>query len=72
MPCNGKLFMEKIKKVIRAIVWICLIMLAGIGMGISGGVPIPFMKSRRDSEKEKIEEVMNEDQNGENVSQEKL
>lgn len=47
--------MKKIKKALRLLVFVCLIVLAGIGIGISGGVPIPLSKNRRDSEKENIE-----------------
>jgi hypothetical protein len=47
--------MRKIKKVLRMVVLVCLIFLACIGIGISGGVPPAFTKNRRDSEKENIE-----------------
>ena len=49
--------MEKIKKILRLTLLVCLIVLASIGIGISGGVPIPTIKSTRDSEKEKTELV---------------
>lgn len=47
--------MSRIKRAARLLLFICLIVLAGIGIGISGGVPIPRIKTRKDSEKEKIE-----------------
>lgn len=57
MPSNDKnyLLMSRIKQAARLLVFICLIVLAGIGIGLSGGVPIPIIKNRRDSEKENIE-----------------
>jgi len=42
--------------------YVCLIVLAGIGIGLSGGVPIPSLKNRRDSEKEKIELIVNQEE----------
>ncbi len=53
--------MKKIKKALRVLAFICLLLLAGIGVGISGGVPIPLTKNRRDSEKENIELIESED-----------
>jgi len=47
--------MIKIKKAARLFAFICLIVLAGIGIGISGGVPLPVLKNRRDPVKENIE-----------------
>ncbi len=47
--------MKKFKKALRVLALICLITLAVIGVGISGGVPLPSFKSRRDPEKEKTE-----------------
>jgi len=40
--------MKKIKKALRLFLWICLILLAGIGIGLSGGVPIPTNNARKD------------------------
>lgn len=54
--------MKKIKKLARLFAFICLIVLASIGVGISGGVPIPFSKSRRETEKENIELLENQDE----------
>lgn len=54
--------MSRIKKTARLFAFICLIVLAGIGIGISGGVPIPNLKKRRESEKENMELIENQDQ----------
>lgn len=35
--------------------FVCLIALAVLGIGISGGVPLPFSNNRRDNEKDKTE-----------------
>jgi len=53
--------MNRIKKIARLLAFICLIILAGIGIGISGGVPLPLSKNRRESEKENIELIENQD-----------
>jgi len=52
--------MSRINKAARLLAFICLIVLAGIGIGISGGVPIPILKNKRDSEKENIELLENQ------------
>lgn len=54
--------MSRIKKAARLLAFICLIVLAGIGIGLSGGVPLPASTSRRESEKEKIELIENQDE----------
>ena len=55
--------MKKLKKAFKLFVFVCLIILAGLGVGLSGGVPVPFQKNRREHEKEMIELVEeNEDQ----------
>lgn len=38
--------MKKVKRLLRVFVFICLIILAGIGVGLSGGVPIPSTTKR--------------------------
>lgn len=53
--------MNRIRKTARLLAFICLIILAGIGIGISGGVPLPLSKNRRGSEKENIELIENQD-----------
>lgn len=53
--------MKKLKKGIKLIAFICLIVLAGVGIGISGGAPIPLLKNRREAEKETIELVESKD-----------
>ena len=45
----------------RKCVFIFLILLAGIGVGLSGGVPIPKTTSRKDNEKENIELIEKND-----------
>lgn len=57
--------MQSIKRFIRILAFICLILLAGIGVGISGGVPIPFSKTRRDAEKDDIELVESKEEESE-------
>lgn len=49
--------MKKIKKIIKLSAFIMLLALAGVGIGLSGGVPIPLLKNRRDFEQETIELV---------------
>jgi len=53
--------MSRMKKAARLFAFICLIVLAGIGIGLSGGVPIPISNHRRDSEKEHIELIEDQD-----------
>jgi len=47
--------------------FVCFMALAGVAVGLSGGVPIPFIKIRRDAEQENIElvEQVNEDADSE-------
>lgn len=54
--------MRKIKQALKLLALICLIVLAGIGIGLSGGVPLPT-RARRNSEKENIELPVSEDSN---------
>lgn len=58
--------MVRIKKALRLFVLICLIVLAGIGVGLSGGVPIPMSNSRKDTEKENIELIENKEEESNN------
>lgn len=58
--------MKKIKKAARLLAYACLIVLAGIGIGLSGGVPLPSLKIKRDPEKEKIELVEGQNQKADN------
>lgn len=53
--------MKKIKKILRLLALACLMMLAGIGVGMSGGVPIPFSK-RMESEEDTIELIDNHEE----------
>lgn len=54
--------MKKIKKTLRLLAFIVLIVLAGLGIGISGGVPIPLSNHRKKSEKENIELMENQEE----------
>ena len=56
--------MKKIKRIARLLVLICLIVLASIGVGISGGIPIPLSNNKRESEKENIELLENKEEVG--------
>jgi len=53
--------MSRVMKAARLFAFICLIVLAGIGVGISGGVPLPTIKNRRESKKEDTELVQKKD-----------
>jgi len=52
--------MSRIKQAARLFVFICLIVLAGLGIGLTGGMPIPTINNRKDSEKENIELTENQ------------
>jgi len=56
--------MKRIKKAIRLLALVCLIILACLGIGMSGGVPLPQIKNRRDAEKDAIELVDNQEEEG--------
>ena len=61
---------KKIKQAVKLLAFIGLIVLAGIGIGISGGVPIPLSKNRRDTRKDPFELVDKEnDQSATDQSQ---
>ena len=50
--------MNRFKKILKRLLLIALILLAGVGVGLSGGVPIPNIGKRRDKSeinKESIE-----------------
>ncbi len=49
--------MKILKKAIRHCMFICFILIAGLAVGLSGGVPVPFQKIRRDAEVETAELV---------------
>lgn len=60
--------MESFKKALRLIILILLIVLASVGIGMSGGVPLPNQSVRRDKEEaetELVEEHQNQDVKGE-------
>ena len=52
--------MERFKKFIRISFFILLIVLASLGVGLSGGVPIPFSNKRRQEREIKIELIKEE------------
>jgi len=53
--------MTKIKKAIKVCALVCVLLLAGIGIGISGGVPLDL--SRKERERELFDIEMVEDYN---------
>ena len=40
--------MNRFKQLLRRLLFIALILLAGLGVGLSGGIPIPNIGKRRD------------------------
>lgn len=40
--------MKKLKRMLKLLAFICLIVLAGFGIGLSGGVPIPPASKKKD------------------------
>jgi hypothetical protein len=54
------LTIEKIQKSLRMLLLILLIFLASIGVGMSGGVPIPIKNKKDDSKETQIELVEEE------------
>jgi len=61
MRINLFIYMSRIKKAARLLALICIMLLAGIGIGLSGGVPLALSNIRRESEKEKIELIENQE-----------
>jgi hypothetical protein len=56
--------MKTLKKGVRTFVIICLIILAGMGLGLSGGVPVPNNNRRNDKTEFKNElEAKEQDEN---------
>lgn len=49
--------MKKAKRVFKTIMYILLISLACLGVGLSGGVPMPRNRLKRDPSKDKTELV---------------
>ena len=56
--------MKKAKRVFKILLFVLFIFLAALGVGISGGVPIPINRSERDKKRDDIELVQEEDQTG--------
>lgn len=52
-------------KALRQLMFICFIFIAGLAVGLSGGVPVPFQKIRREAEKETAELVEEQDEDAE-------
>jgi len=52
--------MKKLKRIARIIAFIILILLASLGVGLSGGIPIPMSNKRKDAQKDKIELIDNQ------------
>jgi len=42
--------MKKIKRIVRLFALVILIVLASLGIGLSGGVPLPSFTNRKESE----------------------
>jgi hypothetical protein len=62
--------MERFKKFIRISFFILLIVLASLGVGLSGGVPIPFSNKRRQESEIKIELIKEDkDENKKDTTQ---
>lgn len=49
--------MKKLKKAIKLFALVCLILLASLGIGMVGGIPIPFSDKRKQTADIKIELV---------------
>jgi len=54
--------MKKANRVFKTIIYIVLISLACLGVGLSGGVPLPSIRIKRNSNVDKIELVENKKQ----------
>lgn len=52
--------MNRFKKILKRLLLIALILLAGVGVGLSGGVPIPNIGKRRDKSEINKESVESE------------
>ena len=57
--------MKRIKKIVRLSILVGLIILASIGIGISGGIPIPFSTNRKDTEQQNLEQIDSKEDNAE-------
>lgn len=54
--------MKKVKQFFKLLALITLILLASVGIGLSGGAPIPSMRMNRDKEQAPIELVEEKDE----------
>jgi len=52
--------MNRFKKILKRLLLIALILLAGVGVGLSGGAPIPNIGKRRDKSEINKESVESE------------
>lgn len=52
--------MNRFKQILRRLLFIALILLAGIGVGLSGGIPIPNIGKRKDKSEINNESVEKE------------
>jgi len=57
--------MKKIKKALKFLVLICLIILASVGIGMVGGIPISFSDKRKQTPDIKIELVETDEKDSE-------
>lgn len=53
--------MSKVTQAARLFVFICLIVLAGLGIGLTGRLPINTIKNRKETQEENIELKENQD-----------
>jgi len=53
--------MKRFKQLLRRLLLICLIVLASIGIGLSGGVPIPSFGKREEKQEINNEEFSEEE-----------
>lgn len=56
---------KRLKRIIKLIAFVCLIALACVGIGISGGVPLPLSMFRKDKQEDNIELIEQKDEDGE-------
>jgi len=52
--------MNRFKQLLRRLLFIALLLLAGLGVGLSGGIPIPNIGKRRDKSEINNESVETE------------
>jgi len=58
--------MQRFKRLMRLLIFLVFILLASVGVGLSGGIPIKSLNVRRDPQEEKIELIDQNEENEEN------